>query len=193
MLSHVRRVDSAGTSSQDPGVGATAGATGQGASRQPEGVWRPPDAPIRRALTEPRTQLNDRDAMHRGPVGARLWHLLQLRPRQSLPPGGLELHLGLLQGRHPIGACHRTGDGEPEPAQTIRATEVESDDGGFGGEVERSAQPFRQFVNLAQKRAPDSSSTASQMVIPSPVVNIIASRRRLVGVEQADSEIDVAS
>jgi hypothetical protein len=82
---------------------------------------------------------------------------------------------------------------------------VESDDGGFGGEVERSAQPFRQFVNLAQKRAPDSSSTASQMVIPIPVVNIIrkidlvaiatiiASRCRLVGVEQADSEIDVAS
>ena len=30
----------------------------------------------------------------------------------------LKLRLGLFQGRHPIGACHRTGDGErPEPAQ----------------------------------------------------------------------------
>ena len=36
------------------------------------------------------------------------------------PQALLKLRLGLFQGRHPIGACHRTGDGErPEPAQMI--------------------------------------------------------------------------
>jgi hypothetical protein len=52
-----------------------------------------------------------------------LRHFLQLRPRLPGVPALPELRFGLFQGRHPIAACHRTGDGErPEPAQAIRTT-----------------------------------------------------------------------
>jgi hypothetical protein len=119
-----------------------------------------------------------------------------------LSPGGLELRLGFFRvatrSERVIGQVtvndqnQRRRSGPPK---------WNPDDGGFGGDVV-SAQPFRRFV---RKGAPDSSSTASQMVIPIPVVNIIkkidlvaiatiiASRCRFVGVEQADSEIDIAS
>jgi hypothetical protein len=78
------------------------------------------------------------------------------------------------------------------------------DDGGFGGDVV-SALPFRRFVNLAQKRGArflkhrksdgysDSRRQYNQKNDLVAIATIIASRCRLVGVEQADSEIDIAS